>query len=197
MKETDSTNGCLALKPSTITYEEATSAAYGGLLALQQIEKVHIRPGQKALIYGASGTSGTIAVQLCKQLGAEVTGVCGAANLEFVKSLGADKVLDYTREDSIRQLERYDFILDAVGCKKSSQLKEMCKKSLTEDGKYFSIDDSKLELNSERLARLKALIEAGHIKPVVDRIYPLVQIVEAHRYVGQGHKRGGVAITVR
>lgn len=196
MKETDSTNGCLALKPSSISFEEATSAAYGGLLALQQIEKGHLHPGQKVLIYGASGTSGTIAVQLCKHLGAEVTGVCSTANLEFVKSLGADKVLDYTKADSIAQIERYDYILDAVGKAKSSKLKEMCKKALSEDGEYYSIDDDKLLLDSKRLKKLTSFIEAGAVRPVIDRVYPLAQIVEAHCYVGKGHKRGGVAVTI-
>jgi len=196
MKETDSTYGCLALKPANITYEEATAAAYGGLLALQYMEKGNIQRGQKVLVYGASGTSGTIAVQLAKYLGAEITGVCSTTNLELVKSLGADKVIDYTKEDSMNLIEHYDFILDAVGKAKGSKLKNECKKALTPKGKYISIDDGSLELQSERLVWLKGLIEAGHIKPVIDRIYPLEQIVEAHEYVGKGHKKGGVAITV-
>ena len=117
-------------------------------------------------------------------------------NLELVKSLGADKVIDYTKEDSINLIEHYDFILDAVGKKKSSKLKEACKKALSPKGKYVSIDDGNLELQSESLIKIKELIETGHIKPVIDRIYPLEQIVEAHEYVGKGHKKGGVAITV-
>ena len=148
------------------------------------------------LIYGASGTSGTIAVQLAKYWGAEVTGVCSTSNLELVKSLGADKVIDYTKEDSINLIESYDFILDAVGKMKSSNFKNECKKALSANGKYVSIDDGKLELQSERLVKLKELIETGHIKPVIDRIYPLERIAEAHEYVGKGHKKGGVAITV-
>ncbi len=196
MKEVDSTYGCLALKPAKISYEEATAAAYGGLLALQIIEKGKIQCGQKVLIYGASGTSGTIAIQLAKYFGAAVTGVCSTNNLGFVKSLGADKVIDYTKEDSLNSIEHYDLILDTVGKMKSSKLKEECKKALSSEGKYISIDDGKLELQSERLVKLKELIDSGYIKPAVDRIYPLEQIVEAHQYVEQGHKRGGVAITV-
>ena len=196
MKETDSTYGCLALKPNNLSYEEATVAAYGGLLAFQYMEKGNIQRGQKVLIYGASGTSGTTAVQYAKYLGAEVTGVCSASNLELVKSLGADSVIDYTKKDSINLIKQYDFILDAVGKIKTSELKEACKKALTPKGKYVSIDDGKLILDSNRLALIKELVETGHIKPVVDRSYSLEQIVEAHEYVGKGHKKGGVAITI-
>jgi NADPH:quinone reductase-like Zn-dependent oxidoreductase len=196
MKETDSTYGCLALKPNNLSYEEATVAAYGGLLAFQYMEKGNIQRGQKVLIYGASGTTGTTAVQFAKYLGAEVTGVCSTSNLELVKSLGADSVIDYTKKDSINLIKQYDFILDAVGKIKTSELKEKCKKALTPKGKYVSIDDGKLILDSNRLALIKELVETGHIKPVVDRSYPLEQIVEAHEYVGKGHKKGGVAITI-
>lgn len=196
MQETDSTYGCLALKPDNISCEEATVAAYGGLLAFQYLEKGNIQPGQRVLIYGASGSSGTIAVQLAKFLGAEVTAVCSTANLELVKSLGADKVIDYTGEDSLNPGEEFDFILDAVGKNKTSKLKKACKRALVPGGKYVSIDDGALMLDSKRLASIKNLVEAGHIKPVIDRTYPLEQIVEAHRYVGKGHKKGGVAITV-
>ena len=196
MKETDSTYGCLALKPNNLSYEEATVAAYGGLLAFQYMEKGNIQRGQKVLIYGASGTSGTTAVQFAKYLGAEVTGVCSTSNIELVKSLGADSVIDYTKKDSINLIKQYDFILDAVGKIKTSELKEACKKALIPKGKYVSIDDGKLILDSNRLALIKDLVETGHIKPVVDRSYPLEQIVEAHKYVGKGHKKGGVAITI-
>jgi len=196
MKETDSTYGCLALKPNNLSYEEATVVAYGGLLAFQFMEKGSIQRGQKVLIYGASGTSGTTAVQFAKYLGAEVTGVCSTSNLELVKSLGADSVIDYTKKDSINLIKQYDFILDAVGKIKTSGLKEACKKALTPMGKYVSIDDGKLILDSNRLALIKELVETGHIKPVVDRSYPLEQIADAHEYVGKGHKKGGVAITI-
>jgi NADPH:quinone reductase-like Zn-dependent oxidoreductase len=196
MKEIDSKRGCLAIKPKNISFEEATSAAYGGLLAFQQLEKGNIRRGHKVLIYGASGTSGTIAVQYAKHLGATVTGVCGPSHIEFVKSLGADKVLDYTIKGSIESLEEYDYVLDAVGKNKTSALKKACAKALATNGKYGSIDDGALLLQSDRLNRITELVELGTIKPVNDRIYNFDQIVEAHKYVETGHKKGNVAITV-
>lgn len=196
MQETDSTYGCLALKPANVSYEAATVAAYGGLLALQAMEKGNIQRGQKVLIYGTSGTTGTTAIQFAKYLGAQVTAVCSTANIELAKSLGADAVIDYTKEDSLPPGEHFDFILDAVGKMKTSKLKAACKKALSPGGNYGSIDDGKLLLDSKRLAFIKELVEAGHIKPVIDRCYPLEEIVEAHRYVGKGHKKGGVAITI-
>jgi NADPH:quinone reductase-like Zn-dependent oxidoreductase len=196
MKETDSTHGCLALKPANLTYEESTVAAYGGLLALQYTDRGAIQPGQRVLVYGASSTSGTTAVQYAKYLGAEVTGVCSTANLELVRSLGADSVIDYTRVDALEAGDRYDFVLDAVGKAKTSRLKDSCRSSVPGRETFVSIDDGNLLLESARLAKMKELVEAGHIRPVVDRCYPLEEIAEAHRYVGQGHKRGGVAITV-
>lgn len=196
MKETDSTNGCLALKPENLSYEESTAAAYGGLLAFQYMEKGKIQPGQNVLIYGASGTTGTTAIQLAKHLGANVTAVCSTANLDFVKSLGADNVIDYTKNDTLAPDIKFDFILDAVGKMKTSKLKAACKKALTPKGKYVSIDDGNLLLDSKRLELIKEMVEHGHIKPIIDRCYKLEEIVEAHRYVGKGHKKGGVAITV-
>jgi NADPH:quinone reductase-like Zn-dependent oxidoreductase len=160
------------------------------------MEKGNIKKGQKVLIYGASGTSGMIAIQFARYLGAEVTGVCGSSNIELVRSLGADKVLDYTDQDSMNKLGKYDFILDAVGKRKASDLKTACKKALTPNGKYFSIDDSTLLLESGRLNRIKELIESGKIKPINDKCYSFEQIVEAHKYVEMGHKKGNVAITV-
>jgi NADPH:quinone reductase-like Zn-dependent oxidoreductase len=196
MKEIDSKQGCMSLKPKNISFEEATSAAYGGLLAFQYLEKGNITHGKKVLIYGASGTSGTIAVQYAKHLGAEVTGVCGSSNAEFVKSLGADKVLDYTKKEAIKYLEEYDFILDSVGEKRTSEFKKACLDALTKTGKYVSIDDSALLLQSDRLNRITEFVESGIIKPVNDRIYHFNQIIEAHKYVEMGHKKGNVAITV-
>jgi NADPH:quinone reductase-like Zn-dependent oxidoreductase len=196
MKETDSTHGCLATKPVNVSYEEATVAAYGGLLALQYLEKGNIQRGQKVLIYGASGTTGTMAVQLANQLGARVTGVCSSTNLELVKSLGAEAVIDYTKVDTLDPGVQYDLVLDAVGKMKTSKLKVACKKALAPEGKYVSIDDGKLMLDSKRLASIKELVEAGHIRPIVDRCYRLEEIVEAHRYVGKGHKKGGVAVSI-
>jgi len=194
MQETDSMHGCLAIKPTNITYEEATVAAYGGLLAFQYMEKGNIQREQNVLIYGASGTTGTTAVQFAKYLGAKVTAVCSTQNLELVKSLGADAVIDYTKVDTVDSGIQYNFILDAVGKMKTSKLKESCKKALSPGGKYVSIDDGNLQLDSKRLAFIKELIEVGHIKPVIDKCFQIEDIVEAHRYVGKGHKKGGVVI---
>jgi NADPH:quinone reductase-like Zn-dependent oxidoreductase len=196
MKEKDSKKGCIAIKPDNITFEEATSAAYGGLLAFQFLEKGNIKPKQKVLIYGASGTSGTIAVQYAKYLGAEVTAVCSERNIQFVKSLGADKTLDYTKADSISKLEVYDLILDNVGKRKTSGLKEACKLSIGDKAKFVSIDDDPLICSSDRLNKIKRLIETNTIKPITDKCYPFEQIIDAHRYVESGHKKGNVAITV-
>lgn len=197
MKETDSTYGSIALKPSNLTFEEATVAAYGGLLAFQYLEKGDIQKGQKILVYGASGTSGTLAVQIAKHLGAEVTAVCSTSNMALVKSLGAGTVIDYTKQDSPPEGAVYDFMLDAVGRSKTSKLKEACKKALAPGGKYVSIDDGDLKLDFKRLDKIREYTEAGFMKPVLDRIYPLEEIAEAHRYVEKGHKIGGVAITVK
>jgi NADPH:quinone reductase-like Zn-dependent oxidoreductase len=196
MKEIDSKKGCLALMPGNIGFEEATSAAYGGLLAFQYLEKGNVVRGQSVLVYGASGTSGTIAIQYAKHLGAVVTGVCGPLNTEFVRSLGADKVLDYTKSGSIDHLERYDLVIDTAGKRRTSGLKKACVDALTPNGKCVSIDDGALLLRSERLDRIRELIESGKIRPVNDRVYPFEQMVEAHRYVEIGHKRGNVAVTV-
>ena len=137
------------------------------------------------LIYGASGAIGTVAVQIAKSLGAEVTGVCGSSNAELIKSLGAKKVIDYTDDGSISKLEVYDYIFDAAGKNKKSKLKIASKKALKKNGKYISVDDGSLELRSEYLIQLTELCEAGKIKAVTDITYPLEQIVEAHRYVDQ------------
>jgi NADPH:quinone reductase-like Zn-dependent oxidoreductase len=197
MKEKDSTYGCLSLKPANLSFEEATVAAYGGLLAFQFMEKGNIKHGQNVLIYGASGTTGTTAIQYARYLGAKVTGICSTANLDLVKSLGADTVIDYTKVHSIDPGVQYDFILDAVGKRKTSKLKDACKNALAPGGKYATIDDEALLLDSERLTLIKELAEAGHIKTIIDRCYQFEEIAEAHRYVEKGHKIGGVVIKVK
>jgi NADPH:quinone reductase-like Zn-dependent oxidoreductase len=207
--------GAIAIKPNNITYEEAAAIPFGATTSLIFLrDKGKIQSGQEVLIYGASGAVGTSAVQLAKSFGAQVTGVCSTANLELVKSLGADKVIDYTREDFSKSGETYDIVFDTVGKSPFSG----CLSSLKNDGLYLravhinlfpvlrglwtSMTSSKKVMGGvaierkEDLISLKALIESGRMKSVIDMRYPLEQTAEAHRYVERGHKKGSVVITV-
>ena len=186
-------DGMLSIMPINLSYEEASAGlATGAQVALQFLNKANIQSGQKVLIYGASGSVGSYAIQLAKYFGANVTGVCSDRNLKLVKSLGADIVIDYNKEDFSKSVERYDIIFDAVG--KIS--KSNSKKVLSSSGVFVSVHDKLDKENSENLNFLKKLVEEEKIKPLIDKIYPWEQIVDAHRYVDKGHKKGHIVITI-
>jgi len=184
----------IAPKPANLSYAEAAAVPSRGGLAWHFLGQGQVQAGQRVLVFGASGATGTFAVQMAKYFGAQVTGVCSTANVEFVKSLGAEDVIDYTQEDFTQRPERYDLIFDAVGKRYSKKI--ACHKALAQSGKLISVDDGTPPLGTDTFLRLKELIEAGHLKPVIDRVYSLEQIVDAHRYVETGHKRGNVVITI-
>lgn len=190
-------DGLLAPRPASLTDEESAAIPYGGLLALHFLRKAGVRAGQSVLVFGASGAVGTSAVQLARYLGAEVTGVCSTANVELVASLGATRVVDYTVEDFVDRAERYDLIFDAVGKNKSASALRRCRQALAPGGACISVDDGTPKLRREDLLLLGELATKGEIGPVIDRIYAsLEDIVDAHRYVDKGHKRGNVIVTV-
>lgn len=203
--------GCLAIKPENMTYNEAAAVSYGAIMALPLLKKVNLKPGQKILINGASGSIGSAAVQIARHFGAEVTGVCGTPRLEFVKALGADKVIDYTKDDFTQNGEKYDVIFDILGKSSFSQNKN----SLNENGIYLlasfktkqlfqmlmtSISGGRKVICSiapgslNDLILVKELIEEGKIKTIIDKQFPLEQTAEAHRYVEEGNKKGSVVI---
>ena len=207
-------NAVLTIKPNTMTFEEAAAIPFAGLTAIDFIKKVKIQPGQKVLIYGASSAVGTYTVQLAKYFGAEVTAVCSTANLELVKSIGADTVIDYTKEDFTKNGETYDMIFEIVNKIPLSSYKNSVKENgslilvaalLSEmlSGLWLSLTSKKkvftgmISETTENLNFLKELFEKGKLKPVVDKRYPLEQMAEAHSYVEHGHKKGNVVIVVK
>ncbi len=207
-------DGALAPLPANLTYEESAAIPFGAHSAIFFLrDQAKIRIGQKILIYGASGSVGTAAVQLAKYYGADVTGVCSTSNVELVKLLSADQVIDYTREDFTQSGQTYDVIFDTVGKTSFSQ----CKKLLTQDGIYLTAVFGLTELlqmlwtpwvggkkvmggvapvRTEDLILFKELAEAGKLRPVIDQSYPFEETVEAHQYVEKGHKKGNVVITI-
>jgi NADPH:quinone reductase-like Zn-dependent oxidoreductase len=183
--------GMVARKPDNLSFGEAAAIPIGGMTALQILRSGKVKKGDSVLIYGASGSVGTYAVQLAKSYGAHVTGVCSGANLDLVRSIGADQVIDYTKENFRKNGKTYDVVFDTVRKLKKSG----CKKSLGKNGVFISSWSPTKESN-EDLIHLKELVEAGKVRPVIDRTYPLEEVVEAHRYVDKGHKMGNVVITV-
>jgi alcohol dehydrogenase len=191
-------NWIVVRKPSNLTYEEAVAIPYPGELAMFFLKRGDIQNRKNVLIVGASGSIGTTAVQLAKHFGAKVTGVCSTANLELVRSLGAETVIDYTKEDYSKRSERYDLILDAVPQQVADRksLKSQAQNALTPDGVYVSIDEKLAKTSKEDLDLIMNLAKSGKFKPVIDRRYTLEQMVEAHKYVESGHKKGNVVINV-
>ena len=189
-------SSALALRPANLSYEESAALPYGGLIASFFVRRLGVRKGRRLLVYGASGAIGTSAVQLAVQLGADVTGVCSTVNLELVRSLGATSVIDYTKDDFTEGSGRYDIIFDAVGKRKSAKAMLNAGAALASGGVSMSVDDAFPRTRRSDLLALKELAESGAFRPVIDRRFPLEEIVEAHRYVDLGHKKGNVIVTI-
>jgi NADPH:quinone reductase-like Zn-dependent oxidoreductase len=189
-------SSALAPRPANLTYEESAAIPYGGLIASFFMRRLKVRNGQRVLVYGASGAIGTSAVQLASHLGAEVTGVCSTANQELVRSLGATSVVDYTKDDFTKSGQRYDVIFDAVGKRKSAAAMLNAGAALAPGGVSMSVDDAFPRTKNSDLLVLKELAESGAFRTVIDRRYTLDEIVEAHRYVDLGHKKGNVIVTI-
>ncbi|MCU7678548.1 NAD(P)-dependent alcohol dehydrogenase [Bacillus thuringiensis] len=186
-------SGLIALKPTNVTYEEAAVIPFGGTSALHFLRKGQIKKGQQVLIYGASGSVGTAAVQLAKYFGATVTAICSSSNFDLVTALGADNVIDYMKEDFTKRGDHYDIIFDAVGKYKKS----LCTDALMPNGKYVSVNGMMAKVSKEDMNLLKQLAETEKLKPVIDRTYRLEEVAEAHTYVEMGHKKGNVSITLK
>lgn len=181
------------LKPGNISFEEAVSIPFGGMTALHFLRKAGIKNGDSLLVYGASGSVGTSAVQLGKYFGAVVTAVCSTGNIEMIRNLGADKIIDYKKEKFTDCNSVFDIVFDAVGYINRSA----AKKILKPNGRFISVLTSgHAKLNVKNLKYLTQLVENEHLKPVVDKCYSFCQIKEAHRYVDSGHKKGNIVITV-
>ncbi len=189
-------NRLIALKPKNLTFAEAAAIPYGGLLALAFLKRGGIAAGKRVLIYGASGATGSSAVQLAKTFGAHVTAVCSTANVELVRSLGADAVIDYTTEDFTATADRYDLIYVAVGGRYHPASEDQCRKVLASGGAYVTVDGLNPKMTREMLVELSHLMESGSFRAVIDRSYPLAEVAEASRYVETKRKRGNVVIDV-
>ena len=186
----------LVTKPENLTYREAAAIPYGGLLALHFLRAAGIAPGMRVLVYGASGATGSSAVQLARHFGAQVTGVCSAGNLELVRSLGVDAVIDYTSRDFTTLGDRYDLVFAAVGGRYHPPSEEACRRVLAPGGRYVSVDGWNPKMTRERLVELRDLAASGALRAVIDRCYPLAELAEAHRYVETRRKKGNVVIDV-
>ena len=189
-------NDLLALKPVNLTHDEAAAVPYGGLMATFFLRRAGLKSGQRVAVFGASGANGTAAVQLARLAGATVTAICSARNWGLVQSLGANSCIDYTVEDFTLSAARYDVVLDAVGSLKHPPSREAVARVLSPVGVYVSVDEVSPRFTQADLEELAGLCAAGSFRPVIDRIYPLEQIADAHAYVDQGHKRGNVILTI-